>query len=365
MGTEGDAVAPAATLEDVTASWLTEALQLRHPGVEVTSVHVGQTRVGTNATARILLNYTRAGHEAGLPATMYVKGGWDGRAVNGVVNEARFYQHLAPHLPGVNLPATYFVSVDDTSGSAVIVMEDLYARNAILCGPEESLDPDQAFDVAGQLAELHGFWFDSPELEAADWLHRGSMVADLDADSFEQETGIYGSFKEWWWEKRIVGDHAADLPAPLKDRLLVKQATANLHRLERGEAQCVVHGDPHLGNMFVDAAGRPGIYDWGANPGSWAHDLNYAIVGSLSVADRRAHERDILDHYLARLAEVGAKAPSRDDAWLSWRRQTLHGFLWVMCSPRQQPEELIALQTQRFGTAAEDHDMLEALEVVA
>ena len=60
---------------------------------------------------------------------------------------------------------------------------------------------------------------------------------------------------------------------------------------------------------------------------------------------------------LDRLAANGGPAIGWDDPWLSWRRQ--------MCSPRQQPEDLIALQTGRFGSAAEDHEMLDALEVAA
>jgi len=114
--------------------------------------------------------------------------------------------------------------------------------------------------------------------------------------------------------------------------------------------------------MFFDLDGRPGIYDWGGSIGRWGHDLNYAVIGSLEIEDRRRHERAVLRHYLERLEAHGGPAITWDDAWLSWRRQTIHGFMWVMCSPRQQPEDLITLQTERFSSAAVDHDMLGALE---
>ena len=132
MSRDGDAVAPPEELEGLTAEWMTAAARCRAPGVEVTSLHFGPTRQGSNTTARLLLGYNRAGHEARLPATMYAKGAWTGRGVGGTFNEARFDQHIAPQLPGVDLPHCWFASADNESRQAVIVMEDLLARNVIL-----------------------------------------------------------------------------------------------------------------------------------------------------------------------------------------------------------------------------------------
>jgi hypothetical protein len=115
--------------------------------------------------------------------------------------------------------------------------------------------------------------------------------------------------------------------------------------------------------MYLSRDGRPGLYDWVGVVGRWAHDVNYAVVGVLPVDVRREAEQDILRHYLSTVEALGGVAPSWGDAWLSWRRQSIHGFLWVMCSPRQQPEDLIALQTARFTAAAIDHDMLGALDL--
>ena len=363
MGREGDAVAPPATLEDVTATWMTQALRTSTPAVTVTSLDLGPVRQGSNTTARLLVAYDRAGQEARLPATVYVKGAWTGRGVGGTYNEARFYQDIAPELPDVNLPRSLFLSADRETHQAVLVLEDLLASHAILGSARESFSPDQAFELAGQLAQLHGLWFESPVLDEIEWLYRRGTVVELDEQAAADETGIFGTFKDWWWDKRLANGHMDDLPDDLKDRLLVKQALVNLYQLEDGGPKCLVHGDPHLGNMYIDADGRTGIYDWGGSIGRWAHDVNYAIVGSLTVEDRRAHETAILRHYLERLAAEGGPEIGWDDAWLSWRRQTIHGLLFMMCSPRQQPDDLIALQTERFGAAAQDHEMLDALEV--
>ena len=150
-------------------------------------------------------------------------------------------------------------------------------------------------------------------------------------------------------------------PAVLLDRQVVKEALVNKYRFEASGPRCLVHGDPHLGNMFSDREGRVGLYDWSPHVGHWANDLNYAIVGSLDVEDRRANEQAILRYYLEGLRAHGGPEISWDEAWLAWRRQTIHGFMYMLCSPRQQPEDLIALQTVRFGHDAIDIDMLGAL----
>jgi len=363
MISTADTVSPPVGLDGVTASWMTSALGLEHPGVVVTTLTVGPVRHGTNTTARLLLDYNAAGHAARLPPTMYVKGAWTGRGVGDTLSEARFYQHVAPRLAEMNIPACYFASVDPVSAQAVVVMEDLLARNVVLTGVDRSLSVAQAVDLADQLARLHAVWFASPVLDTLEWARPRGTVLRFDPAEAENETGIFGTFKDWWWDKRMANGHADHLPDWLRDRLLIKQALINLYRLEQGGPRCLVHGDPHLGNLFLDVDGRPGIYDWGGRIGRWGHDVNYAVIGSLDIADRRAHERDILGHYLDRLAAYGGPELAPGEAWLSWRRQTLHGYLWVMCSPRQQPEELIALQTARFGAAAEDHDLRSALEV--
>jgi hypothetical protein len=362
----GDGLALPGRVEEVTAEFLTEALRIEHPDVVVMRLDHAKVRHGSNSTVRLVLEYNRAGHEAGLPATMYAKGQWTPRALDrgssrGPVREARFYQDVAPLLPELNVPACHFAGVSP-DGGAVIVMEDLLARNAILGSAGESLTVEQAYLLADQLAMLHALWFDAPELAAVDWLAGDDEGDDVDRMA-EEETGIFGSFQEWWWEKRTHFPHNEFLPPELLDRQVVKRALVNKYKLEDAGPKCLIHGDPHLGNMFMDRQGRPGLYDWGPRAGRWANDLNYAIVGSLEVEDRRAHERDILRHYLERLSAHGGPEIGWDDAWLAWRRQAIHGFMYMLCSPRQQPEELIALQTERFGYDAMDIDMLDALGV--
>ena len=45
---------------------------------------------------------------------------------------------------------------------------------------------------------------------------------------------------------------------------------------------CVIHGDAHVGNIMVDAAGRPWLVDWQlVQRGFWQVDVGYLIAATL------------------------------------------------------------------------------------
>ena len=95
----------------------------------------------------------------------------------------------------------------------------------------------------------------------------------------------------------------------------------------------MVHGDAHIGNAYVEPDGRVGFVDWQTVAvGPWVHDVNYFLVSALDVPDRRAHERELLGHYLKALASFGVSAPGLDEAWSDYRRATVHGFLGWLCN---------------------------------
>ena len=55
--------------------------------------------------------------------------------------------------------------------------------------------------------------------------------------------------------------------------------------------------------------------------GHHMHDVNYFITTSLSIENRRNHERELLAYYLDRLAQAGvATVPSFEESWLEYRR---------------------------------------------
>src|SRR5919204_96471 len=111
------------------------------------------------------------------------------------------------------------------------------------------------------------------------------------------------------------------------ERVFVKMHGRMLERQFRASAalaaagpQTVLHGDPHPGNTYALPGDRTGFYDWQLiRTGNWSHDVGYFLAGSLSVADRREHERELLGGYLGALREAGADPPPLDHAWQRYR----------------------------------------------
>ena len=126
---------------------------------------------------------------------------------------------------------------------------------------------------------------------------------------------------------------------------------------------CVIHGDTHSGNVYLDAAGRACWLDWQVTQrGHWSIDVSYHIATALDIEDRRAHEHELLAGYLEELAGLGVVAPSWDEAW---ERYTL-GFSWgflLWAITRISSREVVLLHMPRLGAALADHDTFARLGV--
>ena len=90
----------------------------------------------------------------------------------------------------------------------------------------------------------------------------------------------------------------------------------------------MIHGDTHSGNVYLDNQGRPSWLDWQVvQHGNWATDISYHLATVLDVETRRAHEGELLRHYLQELESHGVAAPACDDAW---ERYTLELLLRLL-----------------------------------
>ena len=88
-----------------------------------------------------------------------------------------------------------------------------------------------------------------------------------------------------------------------------------------GSGPCtLVHGDAHIGNLFVDVGDdRTGFLDWAVvcrAPGM--RDVAYAMCNSVPTTVRVAIEREIVAHYCERLAALGVTLDV-DVAWDQYR----------------------------------------------
>ena len=346
-------------LNKITPEFLTRVLQHHAAGLKVLSVTSGDLDEGTGSRARIALQYNRAGEAAGLPRTMWIKSCFnDFRehliAMNMMVGEAVFYR-LAPKLP-MRAPRAYYAGFDAT-GQGLVLLEDLAASGSTFGTAGSPLDEFLVRDGLDQLARLHGsFWGAEcvPDPDAA-W-----PVLPTQGPLGER---IYRDVIPRLDEFRCQPHLEGRLPAEVLSGDRFGAAVAKLLEMSATEPHCLLHFDPHLGNLCVNSAGRAVFVDWQLfRMGGWFHDVAYFLSGALEPSDRRRWESDLLKYYLDRLALHGGHPPNFEIAWHQYSAAQVYGVLsWVVARPAMQSLSTIFTFLERHVEAMTDHDSLALL----
>ena len=149
-----------------------------------------------------------------------------------------------------------------------------------------------------------------------------------------------------------------------KDRIwAAAEASLTMHE---SQPRTVIHSDVHLGNWYITDQGRMGLSDWArVCRGHWARDLAYALMTTVTVDDRRAWERELIERYCGQLSERIGDTIAFETAWDGYRRQAPAALLmWTptLCPPPtlpdMQPEATSRLMIERITTAMDDLDVL-------
>lgn len=348
-------------LDALTPQWLNRSLRGSFPGVTITDAEVTGVLHGSAAKARLAVRHDGA---AGVPGSFVVKGSfteglgtdelarsWHALMVMLNKAEARFYRDHAALL-GDRVPSCFYAAADDES--SVLVLEDLDARpGGVRFGRfDQPLDADAMASVLDALATLH----------AARWADARLSAAPL-PDGFLDGGMLDGFLSQVNWEQQMARPRGARVPVELSDHGLVSSAIRQVWAAKRSGPACLVHGDPHIGNLFFDPAGA-GLLDWQlSTSGHWAADVVYAVASAMEIEDRRKHEPELLRYYLDRVRALGAQPPPYDEAWLRYRGFALWGFV-AFLTPGEgvQAEEYNAVVGERHARAAVDLESLAALE---
>jgi len=296
-----------ATPDEIDAAWLTRAMAPRHPGIRVATVEVTEVHEVTNTHVRL-----RAGYDepAGAPERLFCKmppldparRELIGRTGMGP-REARFYAELAPAL-AFRVPHVSVALHDARDNSFVLVMEDLEASGCTVSDGTVGVAPDSAARALEELADLHRRFEDASARDAVPWIPATRPDSSYGAALLQQALDHH--------RERMSDDFAA------LAELYVTSSDA-LQDLWRRGPVTIVHGDPHIGNLFDDH-GRTGFLDWGiVRVGAAMRDVGYFLTMAMSIEDRRAHERDLLHHYLDVRRASGAAPIAFDDAWSAHR----------------------------------------------
>jgi hypothetical protein len=348
------AAAGPAPLDEATVlspEWLTATLRADHPGVSVAGTEVTE-RLETVAT-KVRFRVEYAAGADGLPPALCAKGYFNpathAQARAGQV-EAVFYRELAPTLDSVRTPACLHAGIDDETGHGLIVMEDLVEAGATFLDPQSSYSLEQAAGTLDQIAALHAAAWERPE-------------ADLPAAFAPRLPMLAGIMPPDQLQSQLDDGRAPALQAEVRRADRVIAAVRALDALRGDHPRCLVHGDVHTGNVYELADGRPGLIDWQViQQGVWALDVAYHLGAVLDPDDRQRGERQLLDHYLDRLAAHGGSPPARDDAWWLYRAHLPYGFfMWGIT--RRVVRPVIEHLTGRLGLAVAQHGSLDLLGV--
>jgi aminoglycoside phosphotransferase (APT) family kinase protein len=335
--------------EVLSPAWLDQVLAARHPGTRVAGTSVTEELHTIATKVRFAVAYDA--NPSGAPDALCVKGYFGPDSAGFVAlgqMEARFYSEVAPHLT-VNVPPCVHTGIDPETEHGLILMEDLVAGGSSFLTALDPYSVDHAAATLEQLARLH----------TAD---RAAIVADTEW----MAPRLHG-YLDYVTEERLqaqLDDGRADGLADgirRADRLRAGLGVLAAH--SASSPACIVHGDAHAGNLYLDPSGTPGLIDWQVVQwGAWELDVAYHLGAVLDVEDRRAHERALLGHYLDAVRAHGGAAPAETDAWAAYRRALVYGyFMWGITQRVERP--VLVTFVQRLGTAVQDHASFDLLGV--
>jgi len=342
------------SIDDIDAAWLSDCLATRFPGSAVTRAKRGRLIRGTATKIEYELEYNEIGRRFGLPRSLWIKCGLDTQIPEQSVHstiEALFYRDLAHRIP-CNVPRSYATTVASDGSSGIVLHEDLNLR-PVRFGTQGSEIPAGTIEaLLSQLAGLHAAFWRSAELRQLGWLKPGGII---------HSDQVVKRFMGFW-------DHCAQLPrfthvpSALRDRAMIERAIMAMLGADMADPICLVHGDPHVGNLFFDVDGKPDLLDWATvMHGHWAWDVAYAMIVVQTPEERRNRERGQLRYYLDQLASHGVSAPDFGDAWQDYARHAIWPFLFALCPAELQPEELCIQSAERASAAIVDLRTIAAL----
>jgi hypothetical protein len=346
-------------IEGITPAWLSEALSVRWPGIQVSKATPIEVLHGAATKVRLAMEYAAPG--AGKdqpPKTMWLKIGFEQHnsvfSDTGIyAREASFYKDVRPVFD-LRLPECYFAGVQSSPSQFALLLEDLLDWGATFSFATSPLGIDEAKAALTALAGLHAqSWGNNQHLvrlgvlpTMAETLHVFEVVYKPNLENFFNSVRGFAVPVALHDKTRLLAALEAYVPFVSKNF-------------------CMTHGDLHVGNTFRLPDGSFHFLDWQViSIGHWAQDFAFFLISALDTPVRRIAERDLLKHYLAALVEKGVAAPRFDDAWDDYRRAAFYGFLvWLGNADTWQPPQINMASFARHGAAMLDLDTYNVLGV--
>lgn len=333
------------SVDQLTPQWLSGFLADNGREAKVTSVTAEPVGTGQMAGSyRLLLEYDDA---AGLPPTMVAKlatGAPEQREFGSGVfrNEVRFYRDLADRFT-VPKPDCYAATISDAATEFVLLLEDM--GDAVQGDQITGCTPAQAEAVAVAAAGLHAPGWNDPGLLADMPLpgepEREMMesilapMADVYRDRFSPDSR--GSAAIDW----LVRNAGGWLVAPLDNAALI-------------------HGDLRVDNVLFGPRGEVTVIDWQTiTTGNPLRDIAFLLSTSLTVEDRRKHERGIVASYHRALVTAGVTGYTLDQCWEDYVGNLIQAPLIIVfgsaaAQPTERGDAMFDAMLSRSAAAIDD-----------
>jgi hypothetical protein len=323
--------------------------------VTIRKAEVVDTIFTTCSKIRLRLDRDAAALAAGIPELVIVKGGFEAhaRALDHMhLREVRGYRDVYPEVP-LPHPRTFFADFDPEARQGIIIMEDLVAKGVEWCHATKPQTYDQVARRLSHLATFHAKTWDSPAIRP------GGKWADL-VDFFEVMQGFFddkASPVNW---ARFMGlPRGVAVSKLFQDHEWMHESWRKVIRFGQALPYCVLHGDVHLGNLYIDVDGTPGFLDTLASRGPAMLEVSYHISAAVDVADRSRWEGALVRHYLDQLAANGVSQPGFDEAMHQYGVFLVYAhFIWITTESKYQPETVNTANAARVSQAMLDHDTI-------
>lgn len=344
------------TPDALTPQWITHALRAggtlgaeRVESVELEPVGTGQMC----DSLRLRLHYDRASDAprsliAKLPSADPTSRA-TGLQLRSYEIEVRFYQQLAPQLP-VRTPQVFHADIEVTSGSFVLLLEDLAPAR-----PGDQLagcSPAEAEAALAELVNLHAPRWGDPALAELEWLHRDPETSK--AMAIAMLPMLWSGFVERYADR--LGDEVHEAGSVLFEHF-ERHVNANT------EPHTVVHGDYRLDNLlFAGDAARVAVVDWQTCAhGPAMSDVAYFIGAGLLPEERRVCEADLVRSYHRALVDAGVQDYPFERGWDDYRRGTWAGLIMavgasMLVERTERGDEMFMAMAHRHARHALDLD---------
>ena len=359
-------VAVPASIEDVTAEWLTAALRGSGLDVRVASVtaeSIGEGFGVNGMTSRLRVEYSGGDGPPSfvmkLPATM-PESKAIGLRLGFYENEIRFYNELAGGV-SVNLPRHYYTGMDKERQDYALLLEDM--APAVPGDDIASCSLEDAQLIVDELPKLHVPWWNSERLPKLGWLPIGEP--NIEAANLRFQETLFPA---------TMG-HYGDTLSPTAYRVAEKYSRGLVHIVRQMTAApyTLTHSDYRLVNMLLggtEGDRRITVLDWQRVAlGKGPIDVAFFTVLSLPTETRRAWQWGLVERYHEGLLERGIKGYSLEECQRDYRLCAFAPTRIALAHGSRPPSQLdgeagLLLQAtlmERAAAAMEDLDMEEFL----